>query len=77
MFIVIAAEAMHFSVDRYIINLLAGVFVTIATACNFFVYYAVSREYRNVFDEILHIKNLKKKLWRSGAASLSAVNPIG
>ncbi|EPB75953.1 hypothetical protein ANCCEY_04971 [Ancylostoma ceylanicum] len=39
MLIVIAADAMHLSIDRYIINLLAGVFVTMATACNFFVYY--------------------------------------
>ncbi|KAK6058514.1 hypothetical protein COOONC_03915 [Cooperia oncophora] len=41
----------------------ANLFVTLATSVNFFVYYAISSEYRRIFDEHLGIGRLKKRFF--------------
>ncbi|PIO66422.1 hypothetical protein TELCIR_11865 [Teladorsagia circumcincta] len=44
------------------VDLFGGLFVTSASASNLIVYYAISRKYRNVFEEYLFIQRLKKAL---------------
>ncbi|KJH43966.1 hypothetical protein DICVIV_10012 [Dictyocaulus viviparus] len=62
MLIDIIADILHVELERTYINLLAGVFLNFASATNFFVYYTVSKEYRQMFDEYLFIGLLKKKI---------------
>ncbi|KAL6737559.1 hypothetical protein Aduo_011191 [Ancylostoma duodenale] len=56
------AQLFRINLEQIYINLLAGLFVNFACAANFFVYYAVSKEYRRVFDDYLYIRHLKKAL---------------
>ncbi|KAK6024219.1 hypothetical protein OSTOST_09975 [Ostertagia ostertagi] len=49
---------LHF--ERLHVDLLAGIFVTSASASNFFVYYTISKKYRNLFDKYLFIRRFKK-----------------
>ncbi|KAK6752949.1 hypothetical protein RB195_004004 [Necator americanus] len=60
MIVVGVGQLIHLEIDRVYVNLLAGLFVNFACAMNFFVYYAVSSEYRRVFDKYLHINSLKR-----------------
>ncbi|KAK6011778.1 hypothetical protein OSTOST_23126, partial [Ostertagia ostertagi] len=60
MVIVCISDLLHMKIERFHINLLAGLFVNFACATNFFVYYAVSNEYRRIFDHYLYIGRCKK-----------------
>ncbi|RCN24849.1 hypothetical protein ANCCAN_29446 [Ancylostoma caninum] len=40
--------------------LLAGLFINLATAANFFIYYFISNEYRRIFNQFLHIRFLER-----------------
>ncbi|VDM64613.1 unnamed protein product [Angiostrongylus costaricensis] len=59
MLIVVIANFLHVEIERIYVNLLAGLFVNSSCATNFFVYYAMSKEYRRLFDEYLHIGKVK------------------
>ncbi|KIH48151.1 hypothetical protein ANCDUO_21783, partial [Ancylostoma duodenale] len=48
------------TVTRLQMSMLTGLFVNMACASNFFVYYALSKEYRGIFNEHLHIHRLEK-----------------
>ncbi|KAK5969948.1 hypothetical protein GCK32_011974 [Trichostrongylus colubriformis] len=44
------------------VHLVSGICVNLATASNFFVYYAISDKYRGVFDEYLLIRRFKERI---------------
>ncbi|KAK5973713.1 hypothetical protein GCK32_014591 [Trichostrongylus colubriformis] len=44
------------------VDLVSGICVNLATASNFFVYYAISEMYRGVFDEYLLIRRFKERI---------------
>ncbi|KAE9412877.1 hypothetical protein Angca_000753, partial [Angiostrongylus cantonensis] len=60
MLIVEIANFLHVEVERLYANLLAGLFVNFACAMNFFVYYTVSKEYRQLFDKHLLLGHAKR-----------------
>ncbi|WKX94322.1 hypothetical protein Q1695_011517 [Nippostrongylus brasiliensis] len=60
--IAFVGNVLHSRIDRIYVNLLAGLFVNCASACNFFVYYTVSTEYRRIFDYHLCIGRFKKAI---------------
>ncbi|WKY08512.1 hypothetical protein Q1695_007776 [Nippostrongylus brasiliensis] len=51
---------LNFEIEQLYIDLLAGLFVNCSCACNFFVYYTVSKEYRRLFDYYLAIGRFKR-----------------
>ncbi|CAJ0603143.1 unnamed protein product [Cylicocyclus nassatus] len=51
--------------QRFMIKLSSGAFSSLACACNFFVYYIVSKDYRRAFNRILHLHRWKPPHARS------------
>ncbi|EYC33143.1 hypothetical protein Y032_0002g623 [Ancylostoma ceylanicum] len=49
------------NLDHNTIDFIAGIFVNLALSCNFFVYYIVSKEYRKVFNELLHLDHKRSR----------------
>ncbi|VDO92995.1 unnamed protein product [Heligmosomoides polygyrus] len=72
MLIAFVGDALKLDIERLYVNLLAGLFVNFACATNFFVYYAVSNEYRHVFDKYLHINRLKKAVGVTVVSTIKA-----
>ncbi|WKY08510.1 hypothetical protein Q1695_007775 [Nippostrongylus brasiliensis] len=62
MLIAIAGSLFHWNIERLHLNFIAGLFLNFSCACNFFVYYAISNEYRRIFDCYLHIGRLKNAI---------------
>ncbi|VDL64794.1 unnamed protein product [Nippostrongylus brasiliensis] len=60
--IAFVGNVLHLQIDRIYVSLLAGLFVNCACACNFFVYYTVSTEYRRIFDYHLCIGRFKRAI---------------
>ncbi|KAK6752951.1 hypothetical protein RB195_004005 [Necator americanus] len=65
------ANIFRIKVEQLYVHLLAGLFVNFACATNFFVYYAVSNEYRQVFDEYLFIRRVKKAVGVTVVSSIA------
>ncbi|KJH49282.1 hypothetical protein DICVIV_04604 [Dictyocaulus viviparus] len=72
--ITFVAGVVELDIERFYVNLLAGLFVNFACATNFFVYYLLSKEYRDLFDEYLYIGRAKKflRISRSTASPVTA-----
>ncbi|XGW25905.1 hypothetical protein V3C99_006926 [Haemonchus contortus] len=62
MAIVCVGDLLHIKIERFHVNLLAGLFVNFACATNFFVYYAISNEYRRIFDRYIFIGRFKRMI---------------
>ncbi|VDO24093.1 unnamed protein product [Haemonchus placei] len=71
--VVISDAFLH--VDKYYLNLFSGVIACFSTSITFFVYYIISSEYREAFDDYLGIGQLKK-LTRNRIGANSSSVPI-
>ncbi|KAK6030887.1 hypothetical protein OSTOST_02970 [Ostertagia ostertagi] len=72
-------ELLNLKFNIIYLSLFAGLFATLATSVNFFIYYGIrlamrtqlfpvqSKEYRAVFDELLGIGRLKRMLFKTAA----------
>ncbi|KAJ1370658.1 hypothetical protein KIN20_032439 [Parelaphostrongylus tenuis] len=54
------ASVLYPIIERLYVSLVAGLFINSACAINFFVHYAISKEYRIQFDEHFRIINVKR-----------------
>ncbi|KAK5969196.1 hypothetical protein GCK32_018278 [Trichostrongylus colubriformis] len=64
----LVVEVLELQVDEVSIDLITGLFVNSATVANFFVYYAVSGMYREVFNKYLLKRRFKRQVsvsWRT------------
>nr|CDJ81784.1 7TM GPCR domain containing protein [Haemonchus contortus] len=53
------------NVERFYLNLFAGLIACFSISITFFVYYTISSEYREAFDDYLGIRQLKKMMSRN------------
>ncbi|KAK6016556.1 hypothetical protein OSTOST_17959 [Ostertagia ostertagi] len=60
--IVFVNTVLYLNIDIVYLNQSAGLFVSLATSANFFIYYCISKEYRGVFDKYLGIGHLRMAL---------------
>uniref|UniRef100_A0A7I4YME1 G_PROTEIN_RECEP_F1_2 domain-containing protein n=1 Tax=Haemonchus contortus TaxID=6289 RepID=A0A7I4YME1_HAECO len=65
--IVNLSSAFQLNVELYHLHLLAGSFANFTISINFFVYYIVSKEYREIFDKLLGIGLMKEKISCKGS----------
>ncbi|KAJ1362025.1 hypothetical protein KIN20_021434 [Parelaphostrongylus tenuis] len=65
------AAVLYPIIERLYVSLVAGLFINSACATNFFVYYAISKEYRIQFDEHLHIINVKRFFGMKNTATVN------
>ncbi|KAK6057310.1 hypothetical protein COOONC_05175 [Cooperia oncophora] len=56
------SNILSINIESLYLNMTAGIFNDLGTAVTFFVYYAVSTEYRGIFDRLLGIGRLKEAL---------------
>ncbi|VDM67639.1 unnamed protein product [Strongylus vulgaris] len=76
-FIRFGAEFLHYKTGPRIgLDLFAGIFVHISLAVNFFIYYFVSTDYREVFDKRLRLKILKQRLGIATASRSTQVRLV-
>ncbi|KAK5983236.1 hypothetical protein GCK32_018286 [Trichostrongylus colubriformis] len=59
------ADLLELDFAKNTVHLTAGVFTNSSTTINFFVYYIISKEYREMFDKYLGIGRLKAMVSRS------------
>ncbi|XGW27655.1 hypothetical protein V3C99_007894 [Haemonchus contortus] len=72
--VVVISDALRINIERFHLNLLAGVLASFSTSITFFVYYIISSEYREAFDKYLGIGQLKKAVSRNhNGATISTV----
>ncbi|KAK6056841.1 hypothetical protein COOONC_05649 [Cooperia oncophora] len=61
--VLFVSAALQLNINMFYLSQFASLFVNLSTSVNFFVYYAISSEYRRIFDEHLGIGRLKKRFF--------------